>query len=272
MTNEVQALERAVERTGIDVPLVLVNDQAHDEIDPELKAAAVNDPIGLDTIRLLFRVLETHGAWTLVLAERKIFEGIGPEISSMDRVNIEDVPCLSEADVRYVTPIVDGDWSELPPDAVALARERCDLAVRFGFGLLKGDILQAPSFGVLSFHSADIRTYRGLGVPQAWADCRDTMGVTLQRLNEEIDGGEIISYGETDVTGCATLWEAFEEVNEVKRELLAEGIERLREPSWEPTVAESLGPYYSLEKLRTPTFAGRVLLKNLSGRLGRVFR
>lgn len=270
MTNEVRSLERAIEKTDISIPLVVVNDPVNPDIDPEAEANAINNPIGIDTVLFLFDILKHERAWTFVYAERKLSEALGSKVESLDRVHVEDVACLSESDIRYVTPIMDGEWAELPPDAVELVRERCDVAVRFGFNLLKGDVLRAPEFGVLSFHLADIRKYRGLGVQQAWADGRDTMGVTLQRLSEDIDGGEIIAYGETDVRACMTLWDAYDTLHNLKVELLAEGIENLRDPSFEPTVPESLGPYNSVKKRHDPSFAGRVLLKNIAGRLDRV--
>lgn len=267
-TDQVRSLERAVDETGITIPLVVVNNPVDPAIDPEMEASAVNDPIGFDTLRVLFDVLKRDRAWTLVYAEKKLAIELGLRGPSMSRVHVEDVPCLSDSDVYYVTPEVDGDWAELPQDAVDTVRERCDVAVRFGFGLLRGDVLRAPAFGVLSFHPGDIREYRGLAVPQAWFDGRDTNGVTLQRLKEDIDAGEIVAYGEADVSDCVTLWEVYDVVNDVKAALLAQGIRNLRDPSFEPKVPDSLGPYHSIEKRRNLSFAGRILLKNMAGRLG----
>lgn len=269
MTNEVRSLERAVEKTGISVPLVVVNDPVNPPIDPDEEANAINKPIGIDTLRILFDVLKREHAWTFVIAEKKIAEEFGSEAASTGRVHVKDVPCLSDSDIQYATPKTKGNWAELPPETVDLVRERCDVAVRFGFGLLRGDVLHAPEFGVLSFHPADIREYRGLGVPQAWLDGRDTMGVTLQRLNDEIDGGEIVAYEEVDVSECATLWETYDTLYDVKAELLAVGIENLRDPSFETDVPESFGPYYSIKKRRSLSFASQTLLKNMLGRLRR---
>ena len=266
-TDDVRALERAVERTGISIPLVVVNDPEDPSIDPEVEANAVNERFGLGTLRVLFTLLKTHRAWTLVFAEKKLAAEFGSTAASSGRVHVEDVSCLADAEVLYVTPRTEGNWNELPRDAVELVRERSDVAVRFGFGLLRGDVLDAPEFGVLSFHQADIRTYRGLGAPQAWIDGRETMGVTLQRLNEDIDGGEIVAYDETDVSECATLWEAYDRLYDLKADLLAQGIENLRDPSFEPTIPETLGPYNSVDKRRSLRFAGRTLHKNLTGRL-----
>jgi len=266
MVSDARALEQAVQRTGISVPLVVVNDPASPDIDPNAIAKAINNSLGVDTARVLYRVVEREGAWSLVYAERKLSESFGTEFDSMKRVHVQDIPCLSESEFRYVTPESEGAWKELPSDTVDLVENRCDLGARFGFGLLSGDILRAPSFGVLSFHMADIRKYRGLGLPQAWLDGRDTIGVTLQRLNEEIDGGEIIAYTDVDVSECRTVWEAWDATYDVQGEVLATGIENLRDPGFEPEVPGCLGSYYSLEKRRELSFAGRTLLSNVTGR------
>ncbi len=272
MGNEVRTLENAVEATGVSVSLVIVKNPTDSEITPEIEASAINQPLGLDTLRIISRVIKRDRAWTLVYAEKKLAERFGTEMNSMNRIHVEDVACLSDAKFRYVTPKRDGNWEELPPDTVELVRERCDLGIRFGFGLLRGDILQAPEFGVLSFHPADIRQYRGLGVPQAWVDGREIMGVTLQRLNESIDGGEIIAYEEADVSDCATLWEVYDTLYDVKANLLTRGIENLRDPSFESTVPDSLGPYYPITRRHQFSFARRTLQKNLIGRLRRLLK
>ena len=51
-TDDVHALERAVQRTGVTIPLVVVNDSEDSAIDPEMEANAVNKGFWLDTIRI----------------------------------------------------------------------------------------------------------------------------------------------------------------------------------------------------------------------------
>ncbi len=270
MANEARTLETAAEATDIEIPLVLVNKEPDPDIDPEKEARAVNERIGLATIRVLWDVLQQEQAWSLVLAEKKLAEQLGSETASTGRVHVEELDCLQDATVQYVEPIVDGNWRELPPETVELVGEQCDLAIRFGFGLLRGTILDEPEYGVLSFHPADIQEYRGLGVPQAWLDGRDRMGVTLQRLSDDIDAGEIIAYEEVDVSHCRTLWETYQTLYDVKAELLAVGIENLRDPATESTVVDSLGPYYTIERRYELSFACRTLLKNVAGHLQQV--
>jgi folate-dependent phosphoribosylglycinamide formyltransferase PurN len=267
MEYQVRALETVVDESGIDIPLVIVNEPNDPDIGPEAKAKAVNDRFGIDTVRAFFDVFNHERAWTFVLAEKKLAEQVGFATASSRRVHVDEVSCLSDAETHHVTPIGDGSWSKLPPDTVDLVQENCDVAIRFGFGLLGSDILHTPEFGVLSFHPADVRRYRGLGTPQAWLDGCDTMGVTLQRLNDTIDGGEIVAYEEIDVSECATLWDAYEKLYELHATLLADGIRNLRNPLFEATVPESLGPYYSIQSRRELSFAGRTLFKNITGRI-----
>jgi methionyl-tRNA formyltransferase len=268
---QVRSLENAVAELGIDIPLVIVNDPKAPDIDPELKANAVNERIGFETVRTFINYLLRERAWALVYAEKKIIEQLGSEFPSTNRVPVEDVSCFSDAEIRHVTPITDGSWIEFPSPTVGLIEENCDVAVRFGFGLITGDVLTAPEHGVLSFHPADIRRYRGLGTPQAWIDDRNTIGVTLQRLTEEIDGGGIVACGETDVTECTSLWEAYENVYDLFPTVLAEGLENLRDPSFEPIEPDSLGPYYPTQSRQSLLFAGRTLLKNMKRRAGSRF-
>lgn len=264
--DQVCSLQYAIENTGANVPLVIVNDPDANEIDQDLTAQAINERPGIATARVFLNFLRQDGAWAFVYAERKIAEDLGLSRTHSNRTHVEDISCLSDAEFRYVIPIQDGVWSELPPEAVTYIQEHCDVAVRFGFGLLRGKILDAPEFGVLSFHPADIRKYRGLGTPQAWIEGRDRVGVTLQRLNDDIDAGEIVGFGQVDVSECTTLWEVYDKQYDLKTELLAEGIENLRDPSFDTVVPEDLGAYYPLTKRRSPLYAGKILFKNLHGR------
>jgi folate-dependent phosphoribosylglycinamide formyltransferase PurN len=266
---QVRSLEHAVSEAGVEIPLVVVNATDDQEYDPDLEADAVNGGVGLGAARLFLDVLRREKAWGLVVAEKKLDELTGSEAASGAQVPVESIDCLADATVRHVAPTTDGAWSELPPETVAELGDRCDVVVRYGYGLLRGDVLSAPEHGVVSFHPADIREYRGLGPPLAYLDGRDRMGVTLQRITEDIDGGELVAYAETDVSDCATLWEIYDRLDDLQVELLAEGIRNLRDPTVDVRTPDTLGEYNSTTERRSPSFAGRVLLKNLAGRLGR---
>ena len=72
-----------------------------------------------------------------------------------------------------------------------------DVLIRGGNGILKGKILDSCSYGVLSFHHANNDINRG-GPAGFWevAYKYPSTGFIIQRLSEELDGGDVILKGE----------------------------------------------------------------------------
>jgi hypothetical protein len=71
-----------------------------------------------------------------------------------------------------------------------------DFILRFGFGIIRGEILKVPRYGVWSFHHGDEQKYRG-APPCFWEinDAQPETGVMLQRLTDRLDGGIVLKKG-----------------------------------------------------------------------------
>ena len=71
-----------------------------------------------------------------------------------------------------------------------------DLMIRGGGGILKGEILNACRLGIISFHHGDNNLNRG-GPAGFWEvfNREPSTGFTIQRLTEELDGGDVIFKG-----------------------------------------------------------------------------
>jgi hypothetical protein len=70
---------------------------------------------------------------------------------------------------------------------------KLDFMLRFGFGIIKGDILDAAQYGVWSYHHDDDRKYRG--VPTGFWEIRfgdPVNAAILQRLTNKLDSGVIL--------------------------------------------------------------------------------
>ena len=69
-----------------------------------------------------------------------------------------------------------------------------DVAVRFGFRILRGPVLGIPKHGVWSFHHDDNHVIRG-GPPGVWEVLLGlpSTGAVLQRLSEDLDAGATIA-------------------------------------------------------------------------------
>ena len=78
-------------------------------------------------------------------------------------------------------------------DCKKIKKYELDLLLRFEFNIIKGEILNEPKYGIWSFHHADNHENRG-GPACFWEVLNKNkhVGVTLQRLTPELDGGDII--------------------------------------------------------------------------------
>ena len=83
-----------------------------------------------------------------------------------------------------------------PHDVGRIADLDLDVLIRAGSGILRGDVLSVCRFGILSFHHGDNRDNRG-GPAGFWETFHrePTTGFVIQRLTEELDGGDVLLRG-----------------------------------------------------------------------------
>ena len=116
---------------------------------------------------------------------------------------IRVTPLLSKS--RFVRRFSDADLA-------TIGQERFDVLIRCGSGILKGGILSSARLGIVSFHHGDNRINRG-GPPGFWEVYykQERTGFVVQRLTEELDGGDVILRGyiptqETHLLNLAMLY------------------------------------------------------------------
>jgi hypothetical protein len=87
-----------------------------------------------------------------------------------------------------------------------IENERLDVMLRFGFKIIRGEILNSARYGVWSFHHGDNRAYRG-GPALFWEiyEGNPVSGTVLQILTEDLDGGKVI-YRSFSATHWASLY------------------------------------------------------------------
>lgn len=81
-------------------------------------------------------------------------------------------------------------------DIEKIKNAKLDLLIRAGSGILKGEILTVCPNGIISFHHADNDINRG-GPPGFWEvyERNPRTGFIIQRLKEELDGGDVLYKG-----------------------------------------------------------------------------
>jgi hypothetical protein len=94
-----------------------------------------------------------------------------------------------------VNVIRKGKFSEYfsAADVAWIRGQNLDFLLRFGFNIIRGDVLASTRYGVWSFHHDDLEKYRG-SPPCFWEIYhRDPQtGVTLQRLTDALDSGIVL--------------------------------------------------------------------------------
>jgi hypothetical protein len=118
-----------------------------------------------------------------------------PDISLFDEVTIDEM--LAGIPTLEVTPIEKGFTDYFPQaDIDRIKTENVDVLLRFGFRILRGDILSVAKCGIWSYHHGDQDFYRG-SPPYFWEMIEGASmdGVILQILNEKLDNGRVLVKG-----------------------------------------------------------------------------
>jgi hypothetical protein len=81
-------------------------------------------------------------------------------------------------------------------DIAAIKSHNLDFMLRFGFNIIKGEILKSCTYGVWSYHHADSDFIRGgpIGFWEIYLR-KNTTAAVLQQLNEKLDQGKILRKG-----------------------------------------------------------------------------
>jgi hypothetical protein len=174
---EAEVLDHLLEVEQVELALFVVNDQ------PTASPSSLTRKV---------RKLFTHaGAWTLY---RRYF--VNEKSRALNAVDLSDrfsdVPRLS------CRPRREGKYSEyfVEEDLEEIRSYDLDFLLRFGFGIIRGEILEAARYGVWSYHHDDLDKYRGRP-PCFWEiDEGDPVtGAVLQRLTDRLDGGIVLKKG-----------------------------------------------------------------------------
>lgn len=123
------------------------------------------------------------------IVESKLFY---KKLSSNDKDKI--VEYLSTIKVEKISPKRKGFIDYFDEDSVSkLKSYGLDVILRHEFNIIRGELLNSSKYGVWSFHHADNTINRG-GPPGFWEVFlkQPYIGVTLQQLTPELDGGLVI--------------------------------------------------------------------------------
>jgi len=108
-------------------------------------------------------------------------------------------------------------------------KKNCDICILLGLNkIIHFDMLNISKNGIISFHTADTNFYRGR--PSGFYEFVDNVkfgGVTLQRLSNNLDKGEVIFKKTTNISKCRSPEEVLYKMMKLKKDMLINAIKRI---------------------------------------------
>lgn len=173
-----------------------------------------------------------------------------PDRPSGRKMEIKTGPVAAVAK-EYELPLYQPEKIRNNPEAVETIRGmKPDLIVVAAFGqIIPKEILDIPRFGCFNVHASLLPAYRGAApIQHAILDGLKETGVTIMRMNEGLDTGDIVSFCEVPIEDDETGGSLFETLAETGAALLIDTIPLVKEgiATYTPQPAESTTPYAAM--------------------------
>jgi hypothetical protein len=169
-----------------------------DATDPDPPAATWSAWFARQRAAAPYRLWEWYEA-----ADYRRFRDDGPD--PFEPIDVTSL--VQDADLLRVTPLRTRFVDRFRPEDVQRVRDaQPDVMLRFGFRIVKGEILGVAPYGMWSLHHDDNRSYRG-GPALFWEmyERNPESGTILQILTDALDGGKVL-YRSIAATNFASLY------------------------------------------------------------------
>ena len=148
----------------------------------------------------------------------------------------------------------------------ALQRLSPDLALSLGNRIIQRRIFSAPRLGTVNLHHGGIPDYRG-GPPAFWElhDGAPTMGVSVHRVDDKLDHGDLLARGEVEVRDGDDPAGLMLRARSIDYALVGETVRALAAGTAQPIAVEFDGS-------TVRTIPDRAAIRRVSRRVGRPVR
>lgn len=230
--------ELSVQRWEYDALRLLV-----ENTDATITKVIVKDNGSKSTWEKLQTLLD-EGVWGVYT----LYQKMAKSTEYRQQIPLNETMLFNDCEIYSCKPIPSEPFGEEFPDRIIAEVEDTELTIRFGFGILKGDILGASKYGVLSYHHGDLRKYRGR--PAGFWEIlegEEEVGITVQRLSETLDGGEIAAFSVIDISESTSLPQVHKRLFEASPPLLPEAVRAVEQG--ETRIPDHLGDLYTSPSL-----------------------
>lgn len=205
---------------------------------------------------------------------REATENNCPPNRTLRPVNVkyldQHYPSLKQTPIEELAKFRTGNVSwDVDSKQLEQINSLCDVVILNGHNqIFRGDFLSAAPFGVLSPHSADTFKHRGRpGGFFEWINNDSRLGYTIQRLSNELDGGEVIAQDFVDLKNVCCKAIAMEQLQGKVHSpptLIRRAVEILEIRGVNARFERPIdSPLHFAEEAGTPMYAAQHILKDV---------
>ena len=159
---------------------------------------------------------------------------------------------VKEVALKANLPVYQPARAKEPEFVAELAKLAPDVIVVVAFGqIISQDILNIPLYGCINVHASLLPKYRG-AAPIQWAviDGEEKSGVTIMRMDEGIDTGDMIDKAEVILSADETGGSLFDKLSKLGAKLLVKVLADIEQgrATYEAQPAQSPTPYAKMIK------------------------
>ncbi|OGG12555.1 hypothetical protein A3D77_04405 [Candidatus Gottesmanbacteria bacterium RIFCSPHIGHO2_02_FULL_39_11] len=223
------ALQKAVSENNISIPLVIIKKVHVKDYDLSFQKKFIQKIITL------------------------IRDIIGWQIELAERISINNLSLFNKSEIYYSSAIKSGKHgTALPEETIKkIKTKKIDLVFRRGFGILQGEILRCTPAGVLSYHTGDLRKYRGFSSTlEAYLHNEKYINISVQKLNEGLDKGSLFYEERADIRNCHSYEEVAKLISKLLIPTFSKSIEKINSPGFKIIKLSSFGKHYGIPRIR----------------------
>ena len=179
---QVKAIESLLKTDNIKLSLFIINAESN-TLSKHSQFSILNSQFSI------FSYPYKHLIWRIY--KRFCYKAASEKLTDIYN-DYKDVPSIKCQTIKK------GKYSEYfsEEDLTKIKSYNLDFIIRFGFNIIRGEILNAAKYGVWSYHHDNELKYRG-GPPGFWEIFKNdnVNAVVLQRLTDKLDAGIILKKG-----------------------------------------------------------------------------
>ena len=138
---------------------------------------------------------------------------------------------VKEKALEHDIPVLQPEKLKKPPFADELEKYKPDVMVVAAYGkILPPEILELPKYGCINIHASLLPQYRGAApVQHAIINCETRTGVTIMKMDETMDTGDILMYEVVPILEDDDALSVTNMLSVVGAELLLKALARIEE-------------------------------------------